>query len=554
MARSLVPAPALHDGYPSYRDFSMEGIRSSAEAGPEILTGKRYDTRSWTSWEVLKGLLGAETSRSERLLLLEEFGSCKYVRSVNTEHIRGCLRDRLEREALLGRLSLNPNLQEISVTVHSREETSYWRVVLSRSSNLRKMELIIADEGFTDFWGSTLVDFVRGLRGNWKSPLEELVIEAGSRLLKFSVTLIADMVQCSSRLRRLVLGVCRDLDGTEIQALSDSLKQSSSLRTLEVKYGTESMSEVLLEAFTGVRSTRCVNNLHLWEVHLKELGSLLPHLMKASIAHITIHGDGHYGSTHECRKDHWRETGRALLEGTGTETLSLNCGVLCGTLSRIEQVFETSQRSPNLSFSLYSDCLSREHEDALMSFLSLARLRHIHLTMGDCWDSSVLQEAMDCISKNEDVETCSIRYNYSRLAIDSAIPTFDLVVVPRNIDRRLVFDLVLEKIFLNSSIKQLTLERSFFDGRNVTEEEFKQLLLLSHRSTTLQKLEVQCEDWVLDGKVALLQDAIHPKRNARHAQFISTVRQAGLHFSRIKAGRILICGSPYAGMVDASFC
>ncbi|KAL3696975.1 hypothetical protein R1sor_011051 [Riccia sorocarpa] len=521
----------------------MEEIRPRAA----LITGKRYDTRSWTSWEVLKVLLSTETSYPARLLLLEDFGNCKSVRSVNTEHIRGCLWNDHERETLLDPLRLNPNLEELSITVHSREETSYWRVVLCRSSHLRKLELIIADEGFTDYSGSTLVDFVKGLRGHPKSPLKELVIEAGTRLLKFSVTPIADMVQCSSRLHRFVLGVCRDLDGTEIQALSDSLKHSSSLRTLEVKYGTESMSKVLLEVFTGVRSTRCVNNLHLWEVHLKELVSLLPHLMKARIAHITIHGDGHYGST-VGRRDHWREIGRALLKGTGVQTLSLNCGASCSTLSRIEQVFDTSQRSANLSLSLYSDCLSGEHQDALMSFLALARLRDIHFTIGDCRVSSVLEEAMDSISKNKDVETCSIRFENSRWVTDpKSFPRPFLI--PSYKDRRRVFDLVLEKIFLNSSIKQLTLERSFLNARRLTEEEeFKQLLLLSQRSTSLQKLEVQCEDWVLDGKVANLQDAINrnANRNAGHAQFISTVRQAGLHFSRIKAGRILICGSPYA--------
>ncbi|KAL3690891.1 hypothetical protein R1sor_004542 [Riccia sorocarpa] len=396
MARSLVPAPALHDGYPSYRDFSMEGIRPSAEAGPEIITGKRYDTRSWTSWEVLKGLLGAETSGFGRLLLLEDFGNCKSVRSVNTAHIRGCLRDDHERKALLDPLKLNPNLEEISITLDSNDDTGYWswREVLRNSSTLRKLELIITDEGLTDYLVSPLEEFVNGLRGSTNSPLEELVIEVGSSLPKLSVAPIADMVQCSSRLHRIALGVFKDLDGTEIQALSDSLKQSSSLRTLEVKYGTESMLEVLLEVFTGVGSTRCVNNLHLWEGQLKGLGSVLPHLMKATIPHITIHRDGHYGSTPVCRRDHWREIGRSLLEGTGVQTLSLNCGASCGTLSRIEQVFETSQRSPNLSFSLYSDCLSREHKDALISFLALARLTHIHLTMGDCWDSSVLEDAM----------------------------------------------------------------------------------------------------------------------------------------------------------------
>ncbi|KAL3690896.1 hypothetical protein R1sor_004547 [Riccia sorocarpa] len=533
----------------------MEGIRPSAEAGPEIITGKRYDTRSWTSWEVLKGLLGAETSGLGRLLLLEDFGSCKSVRSVNTAHIRGCLRDDHERKALRDPLKLNPNLEEISITLNSNDDTRYWswREVLRNSSTLRKLELIITGEGLTDYLVSPLEEFVYGLRGSPNSPLEELVIEVGSSLPKLSVTPIADMVQCSSRLHRIALGVFKDLDGTEIQALSDSLKQSSSLRTLEVKYGTESMSEVLLEVYKGMGSTRCVNNLHLWEGQLKGLVSVLLHLMKATIAHITIHRNGLFGSTPVCRRDHWRETGRPLLEGTVVQTLSLNCGASCGILSRIEQVFETSQRSPNLSFLLYSDCLSREHQDALMSFLALARLRHIHLTMGDCWDSSVLEEAMDSISKNEDVETCSVGYDNSRRALSPTDSLPGLVWLgPRIIDRpnkRLVFHLVLEKIFLSSSIKHLTLERSFFDGRNVSEEEFKQLLLLSHRSTTLRTLEVQCEDWVLAGKVANLQDAINrnAKRNARHAQFISTVRQAGLHFSRIKAGRILICGSPYAG-------
>ncbi|KAL3690894.1 hypothetical protein R1sor_004545 [Riccia sorocarpa] len=534
----------------------MEGISSNAVAYESIATRKlQWDTVSWTSWKVLEGLLRDEMSDSERLDLLEAFGSCRSVRSVDASHLGDCLRSILEWETLLRSVKFNPVLEEITLTVCGKDMDTwsklgrYWGEVLGVSSTLKRLMILgsrtrESDDVVEEYYGRRrslfLEELVEGLRSNSTSPLEELVI----KLLWSSapVVQIADMVQYSSRLRTFFWDAYgfQDLDVTEIKALSDSLKQSSSLRTLEVQNGRRSMSTVLLRVFTGLDACRSVNNLRLWERFLEGLVSVLPQLMKASIPHITVWcvWDCRHDDDQSCSRTYeWRKICRALLEGTGVQTLNLQMTWMPSSLHEIEwaeQIIETSQRNAKLSFSLHFDFSSGKwcEESYTMSVLGLARLRDIHLAMSSYESLSFIEEVMHSISKNEDVETCSIGNPRGSTGWDSE-------------GRRLV----LESIFLRSSIKQLTLERTFFVGRTATEEFFKQLLLLTHRSTTLQKLEVQCEDWVLDGKVALLQEAMNRvgQRNARHAEFTSTIRQAGLHFSQIKAARTFICGAPYAG-------
>ncbi|KAL3690888.1 hypothetical protein R1sor_004539 [Riccia sorocarpa] len=51
-----------------------------------------------------------------------ETGPQTEIRRINTEHIQRCLLNDHERVALLDGLKLNPNLEEISITLHPNDE------------------------------------------------------------------------------------------------------------------------------------------------------------------------------------------------------------------------------------------------------------------------------------------------------------------------------------------------------------------------------------------------------------------------------------------------
>ncbi|KAL3698066.1 hypothetical protein R1sor_012142 [Riccia sorocarpa] len=93
----------------------------------------------------------------------------------------------------------------------------------------------------------------------------------------------------------------------------------------------------------------------------------------------------------------------------------------------------------------------------------------------------------------------------------------------------------------NTSIR--TLELNNIQGLH--DENFRDLMDLLQVNFILQEVELNRTGWERDGKSALVQAAL--ERNAKLAGYFSVLGAAQLSFDGAKAGRIFLCGLPFAG-------
>ncbi|KAL3698059.1 hypothetical protein R1sor_012135 [Riccia sorocarpa] len=93
----------------------------------------------------------------------------------------------------------------------------------------------------------------------------------------------------------------------------------------------------------------------------------------------------------------------------------------------------------------------------------------------------------------------------------------------------------------NTSIR--TLELYEIDGLH--DENFRDLMDVLQVNFILQEVNLLDTGWDLDGKSALVQAAL--ERNAKLAGYFSVLGAAQLSFDGAKAGRIFLCGLPFAG-------
>ncbi|KAL2632876.1 hypothetical protein R1flu_004355 [Riccia fluitans] len=570
---------------------------SGTEPGLSTITGKeKGDTITWTSWKVLKDLLRKESSRSERRYLLEAFGSCKSVKSVNTRDLEDVGLTIDEWEMLLSPLKYNPALEKITLHIDASNSEAHnshsrlWKAVLANTSTLKKLRIIV-EESCTCNPESLFESLAKGLRQNPNPALEELSLEASGRYarhLHYDVSDIADLVQFSAELRSFFWDGVPDLDGADVDVLSEALKESSSLRVLEVKRAGRRMSDVMLQAFAEAGSNRNLKELRLWGDYMDGLGPALPHLLKGGITHLTIFIRGAAlpdWFENPMTLYPWKEIGRAILRGDSLQTLNFDVKIIFPPGERfwvpsvrkyswMEEVLAESQQSPKLSFSLHLNYFLEKRESYhFTSLLRLPRLRDVHLDFGGVGDKRLifLEAAMDALNQNEAVERCSIGFSgweddrdecesllseageeiesigLSGWEDDSDECENLLSEAGEEIETKRRWykgkgyegrKLILEKIFLSSSIKELTLKRSFFEGFDISGEDFAQLVKLLDKNFTLQQVDIRCEDWLLTGKVARIEYVVN--RNATHAAFMLNTRQAGPQLSTEKAGQMFI--------------
>ncbi|KAG6544938.1 hypothetical protein Mapa_013630 [Marchantia paleacea] len=93
----------------------------------------------------------------------------------------------------------------------------------------------------------------------------------------------------------------------------------------------------------------------------------------------------------------------------------------------------------------------------------------------------------------------------------------------------------------NSSLTHLGL-RSNLD---LCDESFKDLMSLLEVNVTLRTVDYSGTRWEAEGKGPLIDEAL--KRNAERESYIGVLKEAKLKFHKARAGRLFLCGSPYAG-------
>lgn len=97
----------------------------------------------------------------------------------------------------------------------------------------------------------------------------------------------------------------------------------------------------------------------------------------------------------------------------------------------------------------------------------------------------------------------------------------------------------------NSSLTHLGLKSNL----DLCDESFKDVMSLLEVNVTLKTLDYSGTRWEAEGKGPLIDEAL--KRNAERESYIGVLKEAKLKFQKARAGRLFLCGSPYAGMLPS---
>ncbi|KAL3690283.1 hypothetical protein R1sor_016592 [Riccia sorocarpa] len=213
----------------------------------------------------------------------------------------------------------------------------------------------------------------------------------------------AEVIRSSPSLSKLNLRYSHKLATIEVQALARALKESSSLRIIQIEGLEEGMAAVLLDAFPSEGSDlgKLILKGHQWE------GSrvLISHILNANILHVEIflgiYVQPEIGPPEFLNEPHtfpWEEIGRALLQVSILKKLSLDIWVPVGReqedvdsrsskwktfLNGVKKMWEESQQSPLIDLSLFFSVQPNNRDQCLVSsvLLSLAGLKGVHLTV-----------------------------------------------------------------------------------------------------------------------------------------------------------------------------
>ncbi|KAG6556509.1 hypothetical protein Mapa_001835 [Marchantia paleacea] len=96
----------------------------------------------------------------------------------------------------------------------------------------------------------------------------------------------------------------------------------------------------------------------------------------------------------------------------------------------------------------------------------------------------------------------------------------------------------------NTSVKNFVLQYKT-PGLYSDEDDFKELMEVLQVNLTLSSIHIRGFHGRSNGKMIQIQEALH--QNQKQSSFFSVFREAKFDFEKAKAGRIFLCGSPYAG-------
>ncbi|KAL3681534.1 hypothetical protein R1sor_024490 [Riccia sorocarpa] len=99
---------------------------------------------------------------------------------------------------------------------------------------------------------------------------------------------------------------------------------------------------------------------------------------------------------------------------------------------------------------------------------------------------------------------------------------------------------VFELLKSSGSITSLDLR-----GCTLTDGEFQHLRSLLRVNFTIEEVKLDQTSWRNDGKAALIEEAL--ARNKKLGREFSIMKEAGFEFDKAKVGRVILCGSSYAG-------
>ncbi|BBN08638.1 hypothetical protein MPTK1_4g13150 [Marchantia polymorpha subsp. ruderalis] len=473
-----------------------------------------------------------------RLRVLEAIGSCNTLEILNVGNICGAYISRLtpsEWEVVLRGFRSSTVLEEIIVfgtylaDDADNESLCFQLGRILNSSSVTELKLKAS------LSARCLSNLASGLQGRSDSKLKSLDLEQAWMDFDLGVTwedssavkYVADMINSAPLLETLRLsGYMVDLEDETVGILTQVLIKSSSLKEFTLDYVGKWAGPLLLKALAGDDRNRSIERLRL--LYMEGLGDCLRELLisNPSLKEVELHR-----LVMEPEQAH--QLGEAIRDNAIATTILVRFESSFDEVGAWESV-EALARSassevndPTLEITLHVG----SEDEVMLSLNLLGRVLRGEIT--SLKSLSILHRISN-LNRPEGILSMN-----GRTGKTCVLKRLRLSALSEDVWKEVWKDLLL-CLRGNTSLTHLDLCETWLD-----EETFRDVMGLLQVNLSLQEINVSRTSWAIDGKAALIQEAL--KQNEKRAAYMSVFREAGLAFGDAKAGRLFLCGSPLAG-------
>ncbi|KAL3691770.1 hypothetical protein R1sor_005421 [Riccia sorocarpa] len=514
---------------PSHLTELLHRLRGNHHTGGTVISSRQWVVEYMSSsdhdrfWSV----------KNFRGRILQALGACKTLRSIDTVDFWSYLNlSASDWETFLTPLKGSTTLEE--VTFHYPEEHEeyddaklsmlgrLWADVLTSVESVRSVRFA------TDLSRKFVAELIQGLSDRTFSSLTQFIVE----FIPDSPTAlhIASIIRRSPQLRYLILGGVCSLREDAAEAWSQALMGAESLEgvTIEAVQGGVGVSKVLAKGFSASCRKNVLKCLYLnGHFAASERELVLSRLVTANITQIIV-GPSIIKSL---GPDGWLKAGAALQGAKALRFLEIPVYLVFyydldfmirkwkDVLDGIVNLWQTSGRS-----SLVRLSLNFQYFDSHTTACLLESLKY--------------PVPMELVFSPQDARIFHLADKVKSSFASVHCPVKILTICDA---QDMSWKGLFESLRNNTSVIQLKFIRCWELG----DEAFKELMDLLQVNLTLQDIDLQQTTWMNNGKAALVKEAL--ERNSMQASYFLVMREAKFSFERAKAGRIFLCGSPFAG-------
>ncbi|KAG6550309.1 hypothetical protein Mapa_008270 [Marchantia paleacea] len=377
-----------------------------------------------------------------------------------------------------------------------------------------------------------------GLQANSESNLQFILLEylwEDASVVKH----VAEVVNCAPRLEYLKLGGVDMIDEDAVQTLSQSLIQSSSLKSFSLDDAKGGASALLLKAFAGDSHNQSIETLYL--TFVSGLDDCLPAILSSNRSLRAVDLDRMLLGPQQLRvigqvirdiapaatihvRVEWKECTREWHEGVEELVGAANSDVKDPIIHFITH---------NMIHAMEGDYTYMDVDEVTLPYKLLDHaltgkvnsLRSLQLQFPS--PSNELLHLKSFLRALGNGETSTLKELHLFYLRGNLLPG--------------VWQHLFGCLRGNTSLAHLGLHSC----KGLDEEAFKDLMGLLQVNLTLQSITVEGSSWTKDGKAALIKEAL--RQNKKRAAYVSVFRDAKLKFGDAKAGRLFLCGSPKSG-------
>ncbi|KAL3687235.1 hypothetical protein R1sor_013544 [Riccia sorocarpa] len=477
--------------------------------------------------------------RRLRAKLLVAIGKCETLENFDNWFLKDLDLQPKEWEVLLKRMNRNCQLEEITWRLYFLPVGSSRHIgeLVKGAGNLKTFEVW----GFLDYWKLNQGGIAERYPMELAAIASSLQGHKHATLAKFSASPVNDLtndlvriISSAPHLSDIELeGPC-SMDETTKVVLCVALKECSDLKRVKLTESSEGILEVLAKVYGQRYSDLQVSILESLDLQRPRGLAGLACLASSNICNLEIYLLNPI--EHLCSLEEWQRVGRSLVRHPTLRVFKIRIEFndfereAYGKLGKkLAELWKASRKSPLLDIMVHIET-GRFDEDFV--FLQDA-LKDTYLKKIVWLEVKISPQEFKSFAEMVGANTSVRSLALLSLKVDGA------EMSPTVLEDS--WGYFFHHLRENTSIRTLDL----FSAGDLNDENFRDLMDLLQVNFILRLVTFAYTQWETDGKRALVQAAL--ERNAKLAGYFSVLGAAQLSFDGAKAGRVFLCGLPFAG-------